>query len=151
VLQILGKPESLVAPVADRPGHDRRYSLDTTKLRALGWSPSVPFDKGCGRPSTGIEESWLVAAHQERKRRVPSLPRTTLRAMELTRVRHEYETSMVVRGRRGTVQSRASPSLRSPGVRRWAAPGLRSTLRHRPTCILLTFVAIADFETPSEA
>jgi dTDP-glucose 4,6-dehydratase len=46
VLQILGKPESLVAHVADRPGHDRRYSLDTTKLRALGWSPSVPFDEG---------------------------------------------------------------------------------------------------------
>jgi dTDP-glucose 4,6-dehydratase len=46
VLQILGKPESLVTHVADRPGHDRRYSLDTTKLRALGWSPSVPFDEG---------------------------------------------------------------------------------------------------------
>jgi dTDP-glucose 4,6-dehydratase len=45
VLEILGKP-SLVAHVADRPGHDRRYSLDTTKLRALGWSPSVPFDEG---------------------------------------------------------------------------------------------------------
>jgi dTDP-glucose 4,6-dehydratase len=46
VLRILGKPESLVTRVADRPGHDRRYSLDTTKLRALGWSPSVPFDEG---------------------------------------------------------------------------------------------------------
>jgi len=46
VLRILGKPEGLVTRVADRPGHDRRYSLDTTKLRALGWSPSVPFDEG---------------------------------------------------------------------------------------------------------
>jgi dTDP-glucose 4,6-dehydratase len=32
--------------VADRPGHDRRYSLDTSKLRALGWAPQIPFDRG---------------------------------------------------------------------------------------------------------
>ena len=46
ILATLGKPESLIKPVADRPGHDRRYSLDTTKLRALGWAPQVPFDSG---------------------------------------------------------------------------------------------------------
>jgi dTDP-glucose 4,6-dehydratase len=46
VLRILGKPESLIAHVTDRPGHDRRYSLDTTKLRSLGWAPKVPFDEG---------------------------------------------------------------------------------------------------------
>jgi dTDP-glucose 4,6-dehydratase len=46
VLAILGKPESLIAPVADRPGHDRRYSLDAGKLRALGWTPQVPFERG---------------------------------------------------------------------------------------------------------
>ena len=33
-------------PVQDRPGHDRRYSLDTTKTRALGWAPTVPFADG---------------------------------------------------------------------------------------------------------
>jgi dTDP-glucose 4,6-dehydratase len=32
--------------VADRPGHDRRYSLDTRKLRSLGWAPEVPFERG---------------------------------------------------------------------------------------------------------
>jgi dTDP-glucose 4,6-dehydratase len=32
--------------VADRPGHDRRYSLDCAKLRALGWRPQAPFDDG---------------------------------------------------------------------------------------------------------
>jgi dTDP-glucose 4,6-dehydratase len=32
--------------VPDRPGHDRRYCLDTTKLRALGWRPEVPFADG---------------------------------------------------------------------------------------------------------
>ena len=46
ILSSLGKPESLINPVADRPGHDRRYCLDTTKLRALGWTPQVPFESG---------------------------------------------------------------------------------------------------------
>jgi dTDP-glucose 4,6-dehydratase len=46
ILRTLGKPESLIAPVADRPGHDRRYCLDTTKLRGLGWTPQVPFEEG---------------------------------------------------------------------------------------------------------
>lgn len=39
VLDTLGKPSSLIQPVTDRPGHDRRYSLDVSKLRALGWQP----------------------------------------------------------------------------------------------------------------
>jgi dTDP-glucose 4,6-dehydratase len=46
ILDVLGKPRSLIKPVADRPGHDRRYCLDTTKLRALGWTPQVPFEEG---------------------------------------------------------------------------------------------------------
>ena len=37
VLDTLGKPYSLIQPVQDRPGHDRRYSLDVSKLEALGW------------------------------------------------------------------------------------------------------------------
>ena len=43
ILALVGKPETLIRPVADRPGHDRRYSLDCSKLRALGWQPQVPF------------------------------------------------------------------------------------------------------------
>jgi dTDP-glucose 4,6-dehydratase len=46
ILSLLGKPDTLIRPVPDRPGHDRRYSLDTTKLRSLGWAPRVPFDRG---------------------------------------------------------------------------------------------------------
>ena len=46
ILDALGKPRSLIKPVADRPGHDRRYCLDTTKLRGLGWVPQVPFEAG---------------------------------------------------------------------------------------------------------
>ena len=46
ILSLLGRPRSLIMPVTDRPGHDRRYSLDTSKLRALGWTPQVPFADG---------------------------------------------------------------------------------------------------------
>jgi dTDP-glucose 4,6-dehydratase len=46
ILRIVGKPESLVTTVPDRPGHDRRYALDSTKLMALGWRPQVDFGTG---------------------------------------------------------------------------------------------------------
>jgi dTDP-glucose 4,6-dehydratase len=46
ILALLGKPETLIRRVADRPGHDRRYSLGCERLRGLGWSPQVPFDEG---------------------------------------------------------------------------------------------------------
>ena len=39
IVELTGADESLVRHVSDRPGHDRRYSLDTTKLRSLGWAP----------------------------------------------------------------------------------------------------------------
>jgi dTDP-glucose 4,6-dehydratase len=39
ILELTGRDESLIRHVEDRPGHDRRYSLDTSKLRALGWKP----------------------------------------------------------------------------------------------------------------
>jgi len=47
LLRILGKPESLITFVKDRPGHDRRYALDSTKLRKeLGWQPQDSFPAG---------------------------------------------------------------------------------------------------------
>ena len=46
ILQLTARPESLIQRVADRPGHDRRYSLDSSKLRALGWQPRQAFDAG---------------------------------------------------------------------------------------------------------
>jgi dTDP-glucose 4,6-dehydratase len=47
VLGLLGKPESLIRFVKDRPGHDRRYAMDNTKIRAeLGWAPAVMFENG---------------------------------------------------------------------------------------------------------
>ena len=49
ILQILGKPDSLIKPVADRQGHDRRYSLDTTKLEKLGFRCDTDFDDALQR------------------------------------------------------------------------------------------------------
>jgi dTDP-glucose 4,6-dehydratase len=46
ILELTGADTALLRRVADRPGHDRRYSLDTSKLRGLGWSAETSFDDG---------------------------------------------------------------------------------------------------------
>jgi len=47
LLQILGKPDSLIKYVKDRPGHDRRYAIDCSKAeRELGWKPEAVFEQG---------------------------------------------------------------------------------------------------------
>ena len=51
ILDLTGASPDLVRHVADRPGHDRRYSVDSTKLRDLGWTPGRSFDTG------GLEET----------------------------------------------------------------------------------------------
>lgn len=49
ICDLLGRPRGLIRCVADRPGHDRRYRLDTSKLRALGWAPSVGLEEALHR------------------------------------------------------------------------------------------------------
>ncbi|HEY8340430.1 MAG TPA: dTDP-glucose 4,6-dehydratase [Egibacteraceae bacterium] len=44
ILERFGLGEEMIEHVPDRPGHDLRYSVDTTKVRALGWKPATPFD-----------------------------------------------------------------------------------------------------------
>ncbi len=46
VLALLDRPKSLVTFVEDRPGHDWRYAIDSSKLRSLGWKPKVSFAEG---------------------------------------------------------------------------------------------------------
>ena len=46
LLRLVHKPESLIQFVSDRPGHDRRYALDTTKITGeLGWQPAYSFEE----------------------------------------------------------------------------------------------------------
>ena len=50
ILDLLGKPKTLVRHVEDRPGHDRRYALDASKLEQMtGWKPRVTFEDGLKR------------------------------------------------------------------------------------------------------
>jgi len=59
ILEILGKPESLIRHVPDRVGHDRRYAIDGSKLRALGWKPSMPWEEGVERTVRWyVENEW---------------------------------------------------------------------------------------------
>ena len=58
-----GESESLITYVKDRPGHDRRYAIDATKLnKELGWSPSVTFEQGLAETIDWYlnNERWLT-------------------------------------------------------------------------------------------
>jgi dTDP-glucose 4,6-dehydratase len=58
VLQLTGKPATLKTVVPDRPGHDRRYLLDATKIREeLGWSASHGFDEGLAETVAWYEQN----------------------------------------------------------------------------------------------
>jgi dTDP-glucose 4,6-dehydratase len=45
ILKLLNKPDSLIQPITDRPGHDRRYALDCSKIEALGWQSAHSFEQ----------------------------------------------------------------------------------------------------------
>jgi dTDP-glucose 4,6-dehydratase len=49
IVALTGADEGLIEHVVDRPGHDRRYSLSSVKVRALGWEPQVEFEEGLER------------------------------------------------------------------------------------------------------
>ena len=57
-----GHSEKLITYVKDRPGHDKRYAIDATKLnKDLGWKPSVTFEQGLGKTIDWFLENkeWL--------------------------------------------------------------------------------------------
>jgi len=61
ILKHLGKPESLISFVQDRPGHDRRYATDAGKIqRELGWRPQHAFERGIAETIQWYQqnESW---------------------------------------------------------------------------------------------
>ena len=62
LLRLLGKDESLIKFVKDRPGHDRRYAIDNSKItNTLGWKPSVTFEQGIAKTVDWYlkNQSWL--------------------------------------------------------------------------------------------
>jgi len=67
VLRLLNKPKSLIRYVTDRPGHDRRYAIDFSKLKnALGWSPAYHLQEALGQTVR-----WYID-HEEWWRRIKS-------------------------------------------------------------------------------
>jgi dTDP-glucose 4,6-dehydratase len=68
ILDAVEAPRELIKFVADRPGHDRRYAMDSGLIRALGWAPETPFAEGLGKTVR-----WY-AAHKSRWRKVRTRP-----------------------------------------------------------------------------
>jgi dTDP-glucose 4,6-dehydratase len=83
ILQALGKDESLITYVADRPGHDRRYAIDSTKIETeLDWQPEILFEAGMGQTidwylrnpawvdnvCSGAYRTYYERMYQDRKR-----------------------------------------------------------------------------------
>jgi len=59
ILKLLNKPESLIQPVRDRPGHDRRYAMDVSKIRALGWEPAHTCEEAIEKTVRWyVENEW---------------------------------------------------------------------------------------------
>jgi dTDP-glucose 4,6-dehydratase len=73
VLELLEKPRSLKSYVDDRPGHDRRYLLDHSKItRDLGWRPAVSFERGLGETVAWYREhrGWWSPKKQATRKQV---------------------------------------------------------------------------------
>jgi dTDP-glucose 4,6-dehydratase len=76
ILNLVGKPESLIRFVTDRPGHDRRYALDCDKIqKALGWKPRKTFEQGLRETVQWYlaNPDWVADVHR-RERQMLSTP-----------------------------------------------------------------------------
>ena len=83
ILNILGKPTTLIRHVTDRPGHDRRYALNCEKVAALGWQPRFILRRGIKAHGAVVSGQSAVVA-KDQVRRVPRvLSKDVWRAAEL--------------------------------------------------------------------
>ena len=76
LLRLLGKPESLIRFVQDRPGHDRRYAMNITRIRdSLGWSPQYTFENGLAETIQWYEnnQNWWRRVENEAYRTANAL------------------------------------------------------------------------------
>lgn len=70
ILALVGADESMIEPVADRLGHDRRYSVDSTRITALGWRPARDLDTGLAETVAWYEANrwwWEPLKHPSRR------------------------------------------------------------------------------------
>ena len=69
------KPLSLITHVADRPGHDRQYRVNSAKLRSLGWEPKISLEEGLHATITWYTEhaEWVRATERRAKRLNPHI------------------------------------------------------------------------------
>ena len=79
IIEQTGSDESLIEYVTDRPGHDRRYSLGSEKVRALGWEAQVRFDEGLERTVALVPRQRRVVG-ADPLRRLPRVLRAPVRA-----------------------------------------------------------------------
>ena len=78
IVELTGNDESLIEYVTDRPGHDRRYSLASEKLRALGWEAQVHFAEGLDADRRVVPRQRLVVG-ADPLRRLPRVLRAPVR------------------------------------------------------------------------
>lgn len=70
ILELLGKPESLITYVEDRLGHDRRYAIDSSKIQGeLGWGPQIDFAQGLKETVEWYlaNPEWVTRTHEREK------------------------------------------------------------------------------------
>lgn len=70
ILELLGKPESLITYVQDRLGHDRRYAIDSSKIQnELGWAPKIDFAEGLAETVQWYlnNPQWIEGVHEREK------------------------------------------------------------------------------------
>ncbi len=159
ILEAMGRDPEDFDWVADRPGHDRRYAIDSTKLqRELGWRPAhTDFAEGLKQPSTGTSRTSPGGARPRR----PPRPATARRASRRGRAhgRHRIREGPLRRRdrHRGASRSSTSPSTatRAAGSRRtgsaprcapWAS---RTSGSSRTTSPTTTDAASPAASTPS--
>ena len=131
ILELLDKPQTLIRHVTDRPGHDRRYSLDTTKLESLGWTPQVTFEEGlAGTVEWYQRQRMVVAARQTRRRGVQEVLPGPVRHADLNQSTHvisQIVTVPLVTGAAGFAGSHLLEHLleTEPSVAAWSNPAGR--------------------------
>ena len=107
-----GKSPELIRFVTDRPGHDRRYSIDCGKLRALGWRPETPFDDGPRAHRVLVPRQPRLVA-QDQVGRVARVLRAAVRGARLTASRRAGATpGLTARSTPACRRARASKSHR---------------------------------------